>query len=123
MARSGQESGVREIRLRRSMRRGLETDPCGHRASPRPYIRYPGRITGWLKSGASMEALAQLLSQKPALIGHPAVYHQITRLLWLPRVPDEGEEGFLPDVDYCPPAGTRQAARDSLLALVEAWVQ
>jgi len=70
-----------------------------------------------------MEALAQLLSQKPALIGHPAVYHQITRLLWLPRVPDEGEEGFLPDVDYCPPAGTRQAARDSLLALVEAWVQ
>jgi len=37
MARSGQESGVREIRLRRSMRRGLETGSSGHRASPRPY--------------------------------------------------------------------------------------
>jgi hypothetical protein len=69
-----------------------------------------------------MEALAQLLSRDPALIGHPAVYHQISRLLWLPRVPDEGEDGCLPDVDYCPPAGTRQAARDSLRALVEAWV-
>src|SRR5437870_7825067 len=37
MARSGQGGDVREIRLRRSMRRGLETDPRGHRASPRPY--------------------------------------------------------------------------------------
>src|SRR5436309_8309286 len=32
MARSRQESGVREIRLRRSMRRGLETGSSGYRA-------------------------------------------------------------------------------------------
>ena len=70
-----------------------------------------------------MESLAQLLSQNPGLIGHPAVYFQVSRLRWLRRIPDEGEDGFLPDVDYCPPAGTRQAARDSLFALVEAWVQ
>src|SRR5512132_3694704 len=61
MARSGQESGVREIRLRRSMRRGLETGSSGHRASPRPYGEVPvaqphngtlsrdGR-TGWVAS-------------------------------------------------------------------------
>jgi hypothetical protein len=82
----------------------------------------PGRITGWLKSGASMAALAQLISEKPALIGHPVVYHQISRLLWLPGIPDEGDDFCLPNVDYRPPAGTRQAAHDSLRTLVEAWV-
>ena len=69
-----------------------------------------------------MDGLTQLISQNPDLIIHPSIYHQMSRLRWLRGIPDEGEDGCIPDVDYRPPRGTRQAAQDSFLALVEAWV-
>jgi hypothetical protein len=41
MTRSRQESGVREIRLRRSRRRGLETDPPRQSSTLRIAARAP----------------------------------------------------------------------------------
>src|SRR6266511_6137344 len=71
MARSGQESGVREIRLRRSRRRGLETDPCGHRASPRPYeYRVLLRRGASARRGVQLDSLADVPPRCPMrLIG------------------------------------------------------
>ena len=59
MTRSRQESGVREIRLRRSRWRGLETDLHRHRASPRPYRADSGRRVNVMRAGrAGVKALA-----------------------------------------------------------------
>ncbi len=83
------------------------------------------QLTEWLKGGAQVEPLAHLLAEHPTLIGHPLVYRQVAHLKWLRRVPDEADmaEGFASPYDYCPPAGTRQAAQKGFRALVEAWVQ
>src|SRR5438034_7173328 len=64
MTRSRQESGVREIRLRRSMRRGLETGSGEYRASPRPYVHEP------LKTGEWQDARETIGPQRGGVVGN-----------------------------------------------------
>ncbi|OGL18744.1 MAG: hypothetical protein A3F92_02090 [Candidatus Rokubacteria bacterium RIFCSPLOWO2_12_FULL_71_22] len=83
----------------------------------------PPEVASFLTSG-DHEALARLLEARPQALLHPVVQRQISHLRWLRRQQEEGDldDGGVLFADLpIVPTGTREAARDALIALVSAW--
>jgi hypothetical protein len=80
------------------------------------------QLVRWLRAGAPLDMLAELLTAQPSLIWHPLVYFQLIRLRTFPSTEDESFKAHLASNEDGYDGGF-SAAQQELRRLIAAWVQ